>query len=54
LSDCKNSRIFGNCRQPVFPADIDLHCNDSLVTGLKGEDAGDHLPERQLLIHDKI
>ncbi len=54
LSERKNGRIFGNRRQPVFPGDIDLHVYDSSITGLKGEDAGDHLPERHLLIHDKI
>jgi hypothetical protein len=51
LSSRKDGGIFGNRGQPVFPADIDFHRDDSIVTGLEGEDAGDHLPERHLLIH---
>jgi hypothetical protein len=51
-SEREDGRIFRNLRHPVLTADINLYCNDRGAVRLKGEDTGNHLPERQRLIHD--
>ncbi len=54
LCNGKDRGVLRDHGQGVFPADRDLRRNNCLVTGRSGEDEGDHLPERQCLIHDRL